>query len=1015
MSELLWKTNMTVLKKLYPKMARFLENNSNEELPVTAGAQDVSGKAVLYAVKEEKVFQLDSLYDSNEFLELWFSGLKKEWELNSKMLMFGLGNGMYVRKLLEKTSDDHKIIIYEPSDSILRTVLQEYDLTDIIENPRVYLLFKSVLTKSIESYYYDYMNFLDINSFQYQNYLNYNQLFQTEYNDYMTALQNACNAINSSQSVMDRFGKQYNENTFANLNAFIKSYSLESLFRNMPKNIPAIVVAAGPSLDKNIKYLHEAKGKALIIAVDSAIRPLLREGITPDLCITVDGKKNIRHFSDEASKKIPMVCMLLSQRAVLKNHTAEKFFINDMNMHIQKFMEKNGLTLPVTSTGGSVANDAFSLAKILGAKTIILVGQDLAYTDNKTHASKTVRGEKNQDASQLANTLWVDGIDGNPVLSSGEFQIYRVWFEEQIVDYPELKVIDATEGGALIKGSIVETLQEAIETECVNKFDFKSVLAKTRYFFNEDIRNIFLDYLNQLPENIKECINLTKEGCRIYERILKLIYEDKYRTGEVKKLSSHNAVITEKLEEMPAMEYVKNEIQEQTTKMIQNIYQTEKNEREELLSVCGSGKDYLELIQKTLTELQPKIDVMLEKINSEKYEKHQGDRILVLKGKSTGNVLRLAADQLTAGFEKLGLSVKLIDVCKYSSYDKGIKELLTEIVDSKNKLIVSIQAILFDEIYQGKSILEYADCPVYGWIFDHPVCHESRLKAVKSPIMHVACIDQNHVDLVREYYPDVKNVHFLPHRGFLQSNPIKKWSERSIEILFAGRYFDYKETLKQLDGLERIDPEIARLRDSLLGKMMTGVKLPYEENLKKCLQEMKIPYNRELFLELMNAFYPIYHAAYEKNRQEIIELLLKSGLRITVCGAGWEKFNNAYTDNLTILNEKEYLISDVAELMGDSKIVLNIVPVFRAGAHERIFTAMLANAVCATDENAYLHRILSEEELLFYSFENQQELPIKIKTLLSNPHKAENMIRKAYEKAEKYYTWGSAAKDFLEF
>lgn len=41
------------------------------------------------------------------------------------------------------------------------------------------------------------------------------------------------------------------------------------------------------------------------------------------------------------------------------------------------------------ATGGSVATNAFSLLYKIGLKTIILVGQDLALTGNKSHADGT--------------------------------------------------------------------------------------------------------------------------------------------------------------------------------------------------------------------------------------------------------------------------------------------------------------------------------------------------------------------------------------------------------------------------------------------------------------------------------------------------------------------------------------------------------------------------------------------------------------------------------------------------
>lgn len=46
-------------------------------------------------------------------------------------------------------------------------------------------------------------------------------------------------------------------------------------------------------------------------------------------------------------------------------------------------------TLPNIPTGGSVATTAYSFGIQMGAKTVILVGQDLAMTGNKTHADGT--------------------------------------------------------------------------------------------------------------------------------------------------------------------------------------------------------------------------------------------------------------------------------------------------------------------------------------------------------------------------------------------------------------------------------------------------------------------------------------------------------------------------------------------------------------------------------------------------------------------------------------------------
>ena len=82
------------------------------------------------------------------------------------------------------------------------------------------------------------------------------------------------------------------ENILCNAKYVIKGYKTRQFVDVIPRNIPAIIVAAGPSLNKNILELKRLKGRAFIIAVDTAIKPLLNAGIIPDMYAVVDGKNH---------------------------------------------------------------------------------------------------------------------------------------------------------------------------------------------------------------------------------------------------------------------------------------------------------------------------------------------------------------------------------------------------------------------------------------------------------------------------------------------------------------------------------------------------------------------------------------------------------------------------------------------------------------------------------------------------------------------------------------------------
>lgn len=609
MSELIWKKNIEAMRQRYPLVAEALDESPKSDM--TVGVDVVCDKKVLYTVQNAETYQLDTLYDTDQLMELWYQNLPKIY-FRSKILMFGLGNGMYVKKILRETSDDVTMIVYEPALSILQVVMQEYDISELLCSKRVTLLVNQYMGKTLDDSFSDLLEYTDIEDFIYKSYLNYNRLYKKEYQEYMNVLQNVCSAINSSQSVIGRYGKDYYENTFANFRFFLKGKSLRSLNSRMPKDIPAIIVAAGPSLDKNILQLKAAQGKAFIIAVDSALRPLVRNHIIPDICISIDGKKKTAHFDDEETRDIPLICYLISHREILSRHRAEKFFLNDLNHHIQHFFSQNNMVLPIVTSGGSVANDAFSVLQILGFQTIILIGQDLALTGNKSHADATLVGELGWMADHYQDLIEVEGIDGKPILSKPEYKLYCNWFEEQIVKYPEIKVIDATEGGAMIHGSVIETLEEAIRKECTKTVDMQKIISGCDFFFDEEQAHEMMQYMQRLPDNLELCLSQAKKGLQLYEKMMDYVYEDRYKSKEFVKLFQMTKQISETLDQCPDMEYIKNRIQEQTTAMLKGIYHNEDNERAELLAGCEYGKKYLRLIRDELEIAIPDVRKKLE-------------------------------------------------------------------------------------------------------------------------------------------------------------------------------------------------------------------------------------------------------------------------------------------------------------------------------------------------------------------------------------------------------------------
>ena len=175
------------------------------------------------------------------------------------------------------------------------------------------------------------------------------------------------------------------------------------------------------------------------------------------------------------------------------------------------------------SPGGSVATAAFMICASLEFERIVFVGQDLAYQGDITHAGGEVSHVLNEDKG----IKMIDGIDGKPIRSRHDWIIYRDWFEESIEDMKDkIEVIDATEGGALIHGTKLMSLQEVIEDYCHREVDVVDILNKQDPVFNQEeyarVQQEIQGYVGELKE-IREKAQSAEKVC---DKALKLLKKE---------------------------------------------------------------------------------------------------------------------------------------------------------------------------------------------------------------------------------------------------------------------------------------------------------------------------------------------------------------------------------------------------------------------------------------------------------------------------------------------------------
>ena len=458
-----------------------IENYKNKNIPQqyidVIVEKSYTGYEILKVKQKEKIRYLNGKYAPEAVVEEWLNknGRIEEY---SPIVIVGISNGIHIKKIMDKAPKTSNIIIYEPSLELFKREIEEVDLSFLFKlDIPVGIIVEGLNESEISTYFRLMISYDNMTSLKCYISGNYVDLFPKETKKFVTMLRRYIDEISTTWNTLVRYTDIKAKNTFTNLPYLCEGYSIEQLKGILPEDVPTIVVSAGPSLNKNLMDLKKAVGKACIIATDTAMKPLLNAGIFPDLFVIIDGLKPGCLFEHESISKIPMVTMTGVSVEPMEYHKGKKFFYYSGSPFEHEILRKLGeaekkvKTLPDLVTGGSVATSAYSLGVYMGSKTIILIGQDLALTDNKTHADGTFEDKMKEIDMNQGEYFEVESVDGGKVFTRFDFDHYRKWFEDYIKKWNMITLVDATEGGALIHGSKVMTLKNAIKKYCKSSFN----------------------------------------------------------------------------------------------------------------------------------------------------------------------------------------------------------------------------------------------------------------------------------------------------------------------------------------------------------------------------------------------------------------------------------------------------------------------------------------------------------------------------------------------------------------
>jgi len=414
---------------------------------------------------------------------------KPDW-----VLLFGLGCGHLLKALLERGSS--KVLVYEPSMEVLSGVLASVDLSEALSAEGVTLCadMLSFISRVRELDGFDTL--LSYSTTPYKH------AFAAELVDFTTRVNNAhiTNKVCIQTDITSR--ESWIENYFENMKSLPDCPPVDAL-RGAFKGVPMIIAGAGPSLARNAHLLKEAKGKAVIVAAITAYKPLLKYGVVPDFVIASERVDLPEYFTyGEDDMKTRLILAEVAHPGMFGRKVSQKFVFFNPFVSLSHAQAPLWGSSYFPSTGGSVTTAAFDMAVMFGCDPVVLVGQDLCFGENSTHApggvyvsqdvridSKNGKVSIEEDyvtlkdrAKSSFELLWLRGLDGRPVPSKFDWVTFHQWFENYVAAMKRaglpVKAINATEGGAYIEGMEHVTLAEVLDKYVKNAFPVDEAIEK---------------------------------------------------------------------------------------------------------------------------------------------------------------------------------------------------------------------------------------------------------------------------------------------------------------------------------------------------------------------------------------------------------------------------------------------------------------------------------------------------------------------------------------------------------
>lgn len=511
--------NRNILRSRHRSLLnRLTELESKDENSVVVETSK-KGTATLKININDKDQYLHSKYDPELEAERLIEKLESV-DKYDHVLFIGTGIGYHIKSFLNKYPT-MKFSMYEPNMEVLVNYLSENDLSNL-QTPNLQSIFTYTDEQSLRQEVQNLIKTLG-NNILIVTLPVYAKLYSNEILIVMGSIKEMLKEKKSNLVTNLSFQKRWTINSLKNFPYVLKSPNiLHDVDNSAFKDKPAIIVAAGPSLSEefeNLRYIKE-NGLAYLFSVGSAINALIEHDIYPDAACTYDptvrNQKVIQKIKEKNITQIPLIFGSSVGFETLENYPGPMLHMITSQDTVTPYFIDSGSEVNIVQDAPSIAVVTFQLLNLLGCKQIILVGQNLAYRDKNRYAEGIKYDYVANELSEkeMKNTIVVQDVHGNDVLTTEGFNRMRQQLEMYIQSSTDVEIINTTKDGAHIEGTTFIPLSKVISAKLSDKvvdFNWYDVSNVYNLDYIENQVRIMNRYQHDCERAITSSINELKE------------------------------------------------------------------------------------------------------------------------------------------------------------------------------------------------------------------------------------------------------------------------------------------------------------------------------------------------------------------------------------------------------------------------------------------------------------------------------------------------------------------------